>query len=147
MDKKYLNKKVFLFIEEIPIDGDSPDYGDFVKSLYAMIISAERNLKNIKLRLVLSSINSPKKYILPSQNKIESYLKFKEMTRWSDDDCKSLIELMCSALNISFEDNFPLDSLIERLDNSPRKIKNCFNQAVACKISKLDSNIVERLIE
>ena len=69
------------------------------------------------------------------------------MTRWSDDDCKSLIELMCSALNISFEDNFPLDSLIERLDNSPRKIKNCFNQAVACKISKLDSNIVERLIE
>lgn len=147
LDKKYLNKKVFLFIEEIPIDGDSPDYGDFVKSLYAMIISAERNLKNIKLRLVLSSINSPKKYILPSQNKIESYLKFKEMTRWSDDDCKSLIELMCSALNISFEDNFPLDSLIERLDNSPRKIKNCFNQAVACKISKLDSNIVERLIE
>lgn len=140
-------KEVFLFLEEIPIDGESANYGDFVKSLYAMIISAEHKLKNLKLRLVLSSINSPKKYILPSQNKIESYLKFKQMGRWSDDECKSLVELLCEALNISLEDEFPSELLIERLENSPRKIKNCFNQAVACKISKLNGNIVERLMD
>lgn len=147
LDAKYIGKEVFLFLEEIPIDGESANYGDFVKSLYAMIISAEHKLKNLKLRLVLSSINSPKKYILPSQNKIESYLKFKQMGRWSDDECKSLVELLCEALNISLEDEFPSELLIERLEKSPRKIKNCFNQAVACKISKLNGNIVERLMD
>ena len=147
LDTKYTGKEVFLFIEEIPIDGESTVYGDFVKSLYAMIISAERKLKNIKLRLVLSSINTPKKYIMPAQNKIESYLKFKEMRRWSDDECKSLVELLCEALNISLEENYPSELLIKRLENSPRKIKNCFNQAVACKISKLNSSIIERLMD
>lgn len=147
LDAKYIGKEVFLFIEEIPIDGESASYGDFVKSLYAMIISAERKLKKVKLRLVLSSINSPKKYILPSQSKIESYLKFKEMSRWSDEECINLVELLCEALNISLEDDYPSKLLIERLENSPRKIKNCFNQAVACKISKLNGNIVERLME
>ena len=112
-----------------------------------MIISAERKLKKVKLRLVLSSINSPKKYILPSQSKIESYLKFKEMSRWSDEECINLVELLCEALNISLEDDYPSELLIERLENSPKKIKNCFNQAVACKISKLNGNIVERLME
>lgn len=147
LDAKYIGKEVFLFIEEIPIDGESASYGDFVKSLYAMIISAERKLKKVKLRLVLSSINSPKKYILPSQSKIESYLKFKEMSRWSDEECINLVELLCEALNLSLEDDYPSELLIERLENSPRKIKNCFNQAVACKISKLNGNIVERLME
>ena len=147
LDAKYIGKEVFLFIEEIPIDGESASYGDFVKSLYAMIISAERKLKKVKLRLVLSSINSPKKYILPSQSKIESYLKFMEMSRWSDEECINLVELLCEALNISLEDDYPSELLIERLENSPRKIKNCFNQAVACKISKLNGNIVERLME
>lgn len=147
LEKKFFDKEVFLFIEEIPIDGEDAAYGDFVKSLYALIISAERNLHHVKVRLVLSSINSPKRYLSPTQSKIESYLKFKEMGRWSDEECVALVGVLCQALGVSFSDGYSCDQLVSCLDNSPRKIKNCFNQAVACNQFVLDEHIVKHLIE
>lgn len=147
LEKRFYDKEVFLFIEEIPIDGEDEAYGDFVRSLYALIISAERNLHHVKVRLVLSSINSPKKFISPTQSKIESYLKFKEMRRWSNDECVTLVNVLCQALGVSFSDGYSCKQLVYSLDNSPRKIKNCFNQAVACNQFVLDEYIVEHLIE
>ena len=69
------------------------------------------------------------------------------MKRWSDDECITLINVLCQALGVSLSDEYSCELLVSSLENSPRKIKNCFNQAVACNQFVLDEHIVKHLIE
>lgn len=68
--KRFYDKEVFLFIEEIPIDGEDDAYGDFVKSLYALII-LQREIY-IMLRCVWYCLPSIRQRNLSRQPKAKS---------------------------------------------------------------------------
>lgn len=124
LSKKFKNKSLIIFIEEIPISTDD-EYKEFSGKMFSLL-----STKNLiggldKIRFVLSSINNPAEYLQVFQQKIHEQLKFVELEYWQKEEILSLIEI------IEMEFQFSLPAIIkEELlligAGSPRFIKKFF---------------------
>lgn len=115
----------YLFIEEIPLSANGTDeFKQFVQQLCAIIISNSIKVHKAHVKFILSSISSPLGYVEDYQQKVNNNLKFIEMQEWTQEECKSLWNLVNKDLNFTLS-GITLEDFIKRMNMSPRLIKDC----------------------
>lgn len=124
LNECYSNKRLVIFIEEIPINTDK-DYKDFLVNFFSLITSINLFPKLEKIRFVLSSINNPAKYIQGHQQKIHSHLKFIPLKNFQDENVRTLIAMIEKELNCKLSEELK-NRLIKTSKGSPRFIKHFF---------------------
>ena len=127
--KHYSDTNAVIFIEEIPIS-DNTQVTEFMNKMFSLIIEKMRYPSLINLKIVLSSIDNPQKFLLPFQQKINQHIKFIELKNWLRADVESLILMIENELNF-FLDIEVRESLINETELSPRFIKKFFRNMIA----------------
>ncbi|GGH58457.1 nucleoside phosphorylase [Filimonas zeae] len=126
---KNVRSPIVIYLEELPMNTEE-EFKEFIQKLNAILIELQYNQSPSFVKFVLSSIEDPRQYIPPTQNKIKSYLKFVQLENWESKDILKLIDLICEALGIKLT-NQEKDGLIGDAGGSPRFIKKCFQNLVA----------------
>lgn len=136
------NKKLIIFIEEIPISEDSK-YKDFCEKIFSLLIGKSfiAGLKDIKF--ILSSIANPQNHIPIFNQKIHQHLKFVEQTNWTDKEIKELIVLINGNIQLNLKKKVS-DALEIRSKGSPRFIKKYFRNVLINE--KISDEILEQTI-
>lgn len=121
LTRHYQNKELYLFIEEIPIDSQNAKvFTDFAVSLFSLVILGCS--EQYDLKMVLSSLSSPKILIPDYQSKIGQYLKFIDMPQWTEDEGVALVNLINRYVPFSWE-KYKIEDFVKDCGYSPRTIK------------------------
>lgn len=136
----------YLFLEEVPL-ADNEIYKEFVPKLLALIIKIATDDTNIKLKFIISSLESPIPYILDTQHKIYEYIRFKEMSIWDNKDSLDLIGLIERSLSLSLEDE-TRNYIVRKTNGSPRTLKTFFRNCFAKEIKVFnDLKVITPIME
>lgn len=124
----FSNKELVLIIEEIPIS-DEDSYKSFAVKIFSILISKglDENLKKIKI--VLSSINNPEKYIQDFQQKIYVDYCFMPINYWDETSISDLICLIENQKDFNISSEFRKE-IIAKSKGSPRFIKKFFRSVL-----------------
>lgn len=141
--KHYANKTLFIRLEEIPIDFNTPQFQIFVEKLYSLMISGDLHLANSRIAIIVSTIESPIPMINKWQAKISTRVKFKEMPQWEMDDCKDLIKMLSDITMLSWDENYNIETFINDMKFNPSRIKKCLSDIVSMELHSVSQEIVE----
>lgn len=134
--KHFVNRKLIIFIEEIPISRDV-SYKEFSTKIFSFILSKNLRPGLEKVMIVLSSINSPTNHIQAHQQKIHNQLKFFGLKYWSKEEIILLIDKIEVTTKFSLPGDVR-DQLLNQSYGSPRFIKNFFRSVFALELTKSD---------
>lgn len=140
--KHYKDKKLIIFIEEIPISNDQT-YKEFTERFFSLLIMKGLISGLDQVKFVLSSINDPKIDIAGHQQKIHQQLSFIEFDYWILPDSNKLIDLIEENLAIRLEISLRTE-LISKSMGSPRFIKKFFRSVVA--LNRFDSDSLSKIL-
>lgn len=144
LEKHYSNKKLVIFIEEIPLE-DSDGHKEFAQRIFALL-SAKSLVPSLgSVKIILSSINDPSIYIQSFNQKIHLFLKFVELDYWLRDDIIKLIGKIKDILKIELTRQFE-EELLQRSNKSPRFIKKFFRNLLILNNNQ-DDNLKQALLE
>ena len=138
------NKKVVIFVDELPIS-DEAEFNGFVEMMSSILIlkSTTYGLSNVKF--VFSSINNPLLGIKTYQLKIHEQLKFIEFDNWSEGDIITLINIISDNIGLIMSSDVN-EKLIKESQRSPRFIKIFFRNLIACN-AVIEKDQIELLNE
>lgn len=146
LEKYYAGKNIVLFIDEIPLDADDTNFRKFIDEFVAFIISLGQCQYKVDVKFVLSSLESPASYLHRFQEKLMSFLKVVHMYDWTDEECLSLVEMLTNMLGLKWDDDYKHIDYIREMGNSPRKIKDVLNQALATDRMYITYDVVKKLL-
>lgn len=143
LSNRFKNKKLIVFIEEIPI-GTNEEYKEFAEKLFSLL-SAKNLVSGLeKVRFVLSSINNPVGHLKVFQQKIHEQVKFLGLEYWGRAEIIKLIEIIEMEINFSL----PVDlreELIVTAAGSPRFIKKYFRSVYT--LGKTDERTLRYILK
>lgn len=143
LDDHFANKEVYVLVEEIPFMGNA--FSSFVASFSSLVVSDKLTGKSADVHFVLSSIENPLPHVQCYQQKIKSMVKFLEFEKWTDEECKCLIDLIESNITIPTVKN--VTEMISLCDNLPRSIKTVFREVHQTGFSgELDSSNINYIL-
>jgi len=143
LESHYKEKEIIIYIDEIPIDSNSAEYKQFIKSLFSLINDIHLINGLGKLKFVLSSIHNPINHISENDQKIHQYLYFIQLNYWDSAAIKSLIELINKTLHCDLPQSV-LTELIKKANGSPRFIKKFFKN-VFLNNDRAETNLLQRI--
>lgn len=117
-------------IDEIPIS-DVKQFENFLLMMNAIQIGLSNSIKKDSVRFIASSICNPADMTDDFQKKIHEKLKFQNISNWTEDEIRELLELIVSNLNINFSSQ-KKDEIIQKSNGSPRFIKKFIRNFVTC---------------
>jgi len=142
LSKKFKNKALIIFIEEIPISTNE-EYKEFSGKLFS-ILSAKNLIVGLdKIRFVLSSINNPVAYLQVFQQKIHEQLKFVGFDYWDNEDIIKLIEKIEKEIQFSLPADIK-EELIATAAGSPRFVKKFFRSIYT--LGKTDAKTLKYIL-
>ena len=68
------------------------------------------------------------------------------MYDWTDEECLSLVEMLTNMLGLKWDDDYKHIDYIREMGNSPRKIKDVLNQALATDRMYITYDVVKKLL-
>lgn len=113
----------YIYFDELPIK-NADQLEDFINKIVAINCGVGLLCNGKVIKFIMSTIENPKKYLLPTSKKISEIIKFIEISSWHTEDIGLLVNLIISQLNISIQ-RADLDKIIIRSQNNPRFVK-CF---------------------
>ena len=131
-------KPFFLFIEEIPLPDEENTLKDFIANLTGLLISHRAKYPDKDLKFLLSSIDSPKKYIKSTQLKIFETFKFISEPYWKKEQIDGLLEMLIEHLGIDFTPAQKI-RIVDASKGSPRFIKNFLRDFILSKCANESS--------
>ncbi|MBX3240813.1 MAG: hypothetical protein KIT80_23020 [Chitinophagaceae bacterium] len=132
LSKKFKNKGLIIFIEEIPISTNE-EYKEFSGKIFSLLSAKNLIVGLDKIRFVLSSINNPVEYLQVFQQKIHEQLKFVGLEYWDKEEIIELIETIEKEIQFSLPANIK-EELVTTATGSPRFIKKFFRSVyILCK--------------
>lgn len=141
--KYYQNRTLFVHIEEIPMDFNSPKFQMFVEKLYALLISGDLHLGNSRLAIIVSTIDNPTPLINKWQAKIATKVRFKEMPDWSMQDCKNLINMLTGITGTTWDGSYSIETFADDMKYNPSRIKKCLSDIVLMEQHIVSKELVE----
>lgn len=143
LDTHYSGQSVYVLVEEIPFSGDS--FCNFVYSFSSLVVSDKLTGKSADVHFVLSSIDNPTPHVPKSLQKIKSMIKFLQFDVWTEEECNSLIDLICQ--NITVPQVLDRVYMIAKCGNLPRPIKSVFREVYQTGFLKeLDSKTINTIL-
>lgn len=126
LDKHYPKTKIYILIDEIPVDSDSDVFKKFASNLCQAIGYIGRQVKSATVFFMLSSIFSPLKAFnsIPEIQKYRQHIKFVELDEWTEEECLDLVDLLSKHAQIEWNGDISKEEFIKLKDYSPREIKN-----------------------
>lgn len=146
LNKKASGATLYVFVEEIPFERNGEDFAEFVRKYASLIIYCSTHLNQCTVRFVLSSIAMPKDALDVYKDKIQDYVHFVNMGKWTFEECISLINLLSVALGISWNNEDIKKYFVESMDYSPRRIKTALKQCCSLEYGHIDLGVVHKLI-
>jgi len=122
LQKHFNNKKIYVLIEEIPVDSIK-FFKKFVQSVSSLLINRTNNYPCANIKFIFSTIQAPKEHIPPFQKKVCQYIKFVDQEYWEEKEMEQLLSIITNALNINFSNEEKRHIIIE-LKGLPRLIKH-----------------------
>lgn len=145
IDKNIGGGVFYLFIEEIPLSASgSEEFKQFVQQLCAIIISNSIQVHKTQVKFILSSISSPLVYVEEYQQKVNTKIKFIEMSEWTLEECVALWNLISNELGFKLS-GISIEEYIKRMNMSPRLIKDCIRTHVLWNKSIIDEDSLNDL--
>ena len=145
LENKYAGISFVIFIDEIPLDINNKEFCCFINKFVAFVIYLGKYQHSFDVKFVLSSLESPETFLQNFQMKLNAYLKIIHMLEWSDDECRLLVEMLTEKLGLKWDEDYKSVNYINEMDNSPRKIKDMINQAVATDRLYISSDVINKL--
>jgi nucleoside phosphorylase len=124
LQNHYSNKELIIYIEEIPISGETFQK-EFAQHFFSMLINKSLIAELCQVKFILSSIKNPQDNIQDFQIKVKEQLRFIEMSNWSQADILKLIDLISKEVNIKLPAEVK-SALLKASSSSPRFIKKYF---------------------
>ncbi len=138
-------QQICLFVEEIPFEKESKEFGEFVEKISKMVVYMTSHLNDSKVLIVMSSIAIPIKMMEVYGDKIKNFIHFVAMEKWDMDECKSLVNLLSKIVSLQWESEKTKQDFIERADFSPRRIKSRLKECCSLEIGKINESIINKL--
>lgn len=110
--------ELYIYLDEIPIN-NATLFGQFIGAMAAIF---SQPIGNTRLRLIVSSIISPRDFVLNSQKSFLGSIRILSLELWCIQELRSLLNILMSNLSIQLSDG-QLDQVLERAKGSPRFIK------------------------
>lgn len=145
LENNYEALPLYVFIEEIPLDGKSEKFKEFVSKYAGLIIYIQNNLQQRKPLFILSSIVSPKEVIETYNKKIIDLVYFTTLNKWTDEECLDLINLLSESVGLEWSDDRLKKNLIDSFEHSPRKIKTALKTCCSLEIATINNSILSKL--
>lgn len=146
LNSKAKGTTLYIFVEEIPFEKNGDDFAEFVRKYASLIIYCSTHLSQCTVRFVLSSIAMPKDALDVYKDKIQDYVHFVNMDKWTFEECFNLINLLSAALGISWEYDELKNFFIKSMNYSPRRIKTALKQCCSLEYGLINSSVVQKLI-
>lgn len=146
LNTKAAGTTLYLFIEEIPFERNGDDFAEFVRKFASLVIYCSTHISQCTVRFVLSSIAMPKDALDVYKDKIQDYVHFVSMDKWTFEECIDLVNLLSVTLGISWDNEDMKKILIESMDYSPRKLKTALKQCCSLEYGQINLSIVHKLI-
>lgn len=143
LNKKFKNKKLIIFIEEIPISTNE-EYKEFTGKMFSLLSAKNLIVGLEEIRFVLSSINNPVEYLQVFQQKIHEQLKFVVLEYWEKEEIMELIEIIENELQFSLP-AYIKEELVITAAGSPRFIKKFFRSTYI--IGKCDEKTLKHILK
>lgn len=141
ISKHFDSQDLIILIEEIPIGHDMA-YKEFSTKIFQFILSKNLVSGLEKVKIVLSSINSPTNHIQSYQQKIHNQLRFVGLKYWELDEINKLIEVIEGASHFILPSEVK-KLLISKSQGSPRFIKKFFRDIFALRIAEESELLVQ----
>jgi len=129
---KTSDDRYYLFIEEIPVPENENLLKEFIVHLNGLLILHKTKNPNSDLKLLLSSIECPKKYIKAPQFKIHETFKFLVEDYWDYPEINGLLTMLSENLGLVFTEA-QTKKIITVSKGSPRFLKNFLRDYIASK--------------
>lgn len=143
LDKHFSGESVYVLVEELPFTGEV--FQEFVCAFSSLVVSDKLTGTSADVHFVLSSIDNPLRYVTQQLQKIKSMIKFLEFELWSDEECQSLIDLICRNITIPVVKD--RTDMIAKCGNLPRPIKSVFREIHQTSYTEeLDPQAISKII-
>jgi nucleoside phosphorylase len=143
LSKKFKNKALIIFIEEIPISTEE-EYKEFAGKIFSLLTAKNLIGGLDKIRFVLSSINSPAGHLQIFQQKIHEQIKFVGLEYWEIREINSLIAIIETEIQFTLP-NAIKEELIVLAAGSPRFIKKFFRSIYT--VGKSDQKTLKYILK
>lgn len=126
----YSDELIFICMDEVPI-GCEEHAEKFLNNIVALQGSIANSSPKSDVRIVVSTIRNPKDFIRDFQVKVKEKIRFLEISYWSQDEIRSLLNILQESLSINF--NGDEEKIIEASCGSPRFVKTFIRSYISFK--------------